>query len=240
MSLAWLEHDRHSPFPPIEDALEDGLLAVGGDLSTQRLLNAYRHGIFPWFNENDPILWWAPDPRMVLFTEQVKISKSLRKTLKKSAMSVTIDKAFNQVMHSCAVPRQYQTDITDSGTWIHPSMIEAYTQLHQQGNAHSVEVWHDDQLVGGLYGIAIGRIFFGESMFSIMRDSSKIALVALCQQLQRWQFPLIDCQIYSEHLASMGARNIKRTEFVTYLDTYCEQPLAATSWQLDDDLPLIL
>lgn len=240
MPLVWLAHDQHSPFPPIENALDDGLLAVGGDLSTQRLLNAYRHGIFPWFNENDPILWWAPDPRMVLFTDEVKISKSLRKTLKKSAMTVTMDTAFNQVMQSCAVPRHYQTELTDSGTWIHPNMIEAYTQLHQQGCAHSVEVWHNGQLVGGLYGISIGQIFFGESMFSIMRDSSKIALVALCQQLQRWQFPLIDCQIYSEHLASMGARNITRKNFISYLDTYCQQSLTSTSWQLDDDLPLAL
>jgi len=240
MPIVWLEQGPDSPFPPIDQALDDGLLAIGGDLSSERLENAYRQGIFPWFNEHDPILWWSPNPRMVLIPQEVKVSQSLRKTLRKKTMEVTMDKAFNQVMHACAAPRAKQPDQSDSGTWIHPNMIEAYTQLHHQGRAHSVEVWQDGQLVGGLYGIAIGRIFFGESMFTTVRDSSKIALVTLCQQLQRWQFPLIDCQIYSDHLASLGARNIKRADFVSYLEDYCEQEAVSSPWQLDKDLPLIL
>lgn len=240
MSITWMKQEPTSSFPPVDHAFEDGLLAAGGDLSTERLLDAYRHGIFPWFNEDDPILWWSPDPRLVLFPNEVKISKSLNKVLKNSDMTVTTDRAFNQVMHSCAAPRANKVAQQENGTWIHQNMIEAYTELHKQGYAHSVEVWHDNQLVGGLYGIAIGEVFFGESMFSQMRDSSKIALVALCQQLQRWQFSLIDCQIYSDHLARLGAKNITRSEFVSYLDRYCDIVSSPQPWQLDDDLPIAL
>ena len=232
MTIDWLEKDPNSPFPPLEYAYEDGLLAAGGDLSSQRLLNAYRQGIFPWFSEADPILWWSPDPRMVLFPQEIKISKSLRKTLKKSGFTISLDRAFSDVMQSCSAPRSDDND----GTWIHPSMIEAYTSLHQQGAAHSVEVWQDNKLVGGLYGVAIGHIFFGESMFSKVRDSSKVALVALCRQLQQWQFKLIDCQVYSEHLASLGARNISRSEFVSILNAHCDTKTPHTRWQLEQGL----
>lgn len=233
MPLTWLAAPSNSPFPPLEQALDDGLLAVGGDLSFQRLLNAYRNGIFPWFNEHDPILWWAPDPRMVLFTDQIKVSKSLQKTINKKRLSITMDTAFTDVMAACAAPRKNTHGEIESGTWIHPDMIEAYSILHQQGIAHSIECWQDDVLVGGLYGIAIGHIFFGESMFSTLRDSSKIALVTLCQQLKDWGFPLIDCQIHSNHLASMGAIEIKRKQFIAYLDEYCPQTMLNTHWQLD-------
>lgn len=239
MSLTWLPASVDSKFPPIDHAFEDGLLAAGGDLSASRLIDAYQQGIFPWFNRNDPILWWSPDPRMVLFTDQIKVSRSLKKTLRTTAIKVTMDRAFADVISSCAAPRPNQGDNTDDITWIHPDMIDAYTQLHQQGIAHSVECWHEGQLIGGLYGIAIGQVFFGESMFSIMANSSKIALVALCQQLQRWGFPLIDCQIYSEHLASMGAREIVRKDFIGYLDNYCPSVMSDGLWQCDLDLPVI-
>lgn len=216
----------HHRFPPVSTALPDGLLASGGDLSPERLLSAYRQGIFPWFNDDSPILWWSPDPRMVLIPEQITISKSLKRTLKKQPYTVTFDHAFTAVMTACAQPRN-----DEPGTWIHPDMIAAYTALHQQGYAHSVECWADGRLVGGLYGVAIGRIFFGESMFSIARDSSKIALVTLCQQLQNWEVPLIDCQLYSAHLASMGAIEIEREEFITVLNQFCPINPVATSWQ---------
>ena len=236
MPLTWLAASPNSPFPSLDQSLDDGLLAVGGDLSSQRLLNAYRNGIFPWFNEHDPILWWAPDPRMVLFTDQIKRSKSLKKTLRNTELSITMDRAFAEVMAACSAPRKNANGDTESGTWIHPEMIEAYTDLHQQGIAHSIECWQNGELVGGLYGIAIGHVFFGESMFSTVRDSSKIALVTLCRQLERWGFPLIDCQIYSEHLASMGAIEIDRKQFVSYLDRFCPQSQLNTHWLLDSNL----
>ncbi len=224
-------------FPPIESALGDGLLAIGGDLSVSRLVNAYRQGIFPWFSENQPILWWSPDPRMVLFTEQIKISRSLKKTLRTTDITVTIDHAFADVMKACAALRQSAQDSAENDTWIHRDMLEAYIRLHQQNIAHSVECWQQEQLVGGLYGVAVGQVFFGESMFSKMKDSSKIALVTLCQQLHRWQVPIIDCQIYSNHLASMGATEIARRDFVAFIN-----PNPAIDkfqqWQLDADLPL--
>lgn len=229
-------------FPSVSEAFEDGLLAAGGDLSTTRLLNAYRHGIFPWFNKEDPILWWSPDPRLVLWTDQIKLSKSLKKTIRTTLMTVTFDKAFNQVINACSLPR-LEGDDPETSTWIHPDMITAYNELHQQGHAHSVECWLDGKLVGGLYGIAIGTAFFGESMFSTVTDSSKLALVALCQQFQRWGLPLIDCQVYSEHLASLGAEEIPRSDFIEQLDKLCPQSLkkgVADLWQLDPDLPSIL
>jgi leucyl/phenylalanyl-tRNA--protein transferase len=229
MSLPWLSQ-TDTQFPPVSQALSDGLLAAGGDLSPERLLSAYRQGIFPWFNADSPILWWSPDPRMVLIPEQVKLSKSLKRTLKKQPYTVTFDQAFSAVMLACAQPRDDPQE-GESGTWIHPDMIHAYTQLHQQGHAHSVECWDDGRLVGGLYGVAIGRVFFGESMFSIARDSSKIALVTLCQQLQHWGIPLIDCQLYSEHLASMGATEIDRQDFIDTLNQFCPLAPIEASWQ---------
>ena len=238
MSLTWLAASVESCFPAVENARADGLLAAGGDLSSQRLVDAYQQGIFPWFNQHDPILWWSPDPRMVLFTDDIKISRSLKKTLRDTSITVTADTAFVEVITACSVPRESPTNDPENSTWIHPDMISAYTDLHQQGFAHSIECWHNGQLVGGLYGIAIGQIFFGESMFSIMRDSSKIALVTLCQQLHRWGYPIIDCQIHSNHLASMGAKEISRNDFIGYLNKYCIINSSNSLWQLDPEQPL--
>ncbi|NOQ80894.1 MAG: leucyl/phenylalanyl-tRNA--protein transferase [Methylophaga sp.] len=238
MTIPWLALSNDNQFPPLEHALDDGLLAAGGDLSANRILNAYRHGIFPWFNEDDPILWWSPDPRMVLFTDKIKLSKSLKKTLRTSKLTITLDHAFKRVMIACSQPRSGLNTDPNNTTWIHPDMVDAYVKLHHQGNAHSVECWQGDELVGGLYGVAIGQMFFGESMFSSVRDSSKIALVALCQQLDRWGFPLIDCQVYSEHLASLGAEEIDRNEFISYIDKLCLQRTPAQHWHLDSDLPI--
>jgi leucyl/phenylalanyl-tRNA---protein transferase len=240
MSITWLETSSHNSFPPVEQAFDDGLLAAGGDLSTKRLLSAYRHGIFPWFNKNDPILWWSPDPRMVLFTDHTKISKSLKKTLRNTDIHISMDRAFDQVMLACSAPRSNQPLDPENSSWIHPQMIAAYTSLHQQGFAHSVECWQDNKLIGGLYGVAIGHAFFGESMFSMVRDSSKIALIALCQQLSRWGYPLIDCQVHSDHLASLGAKEISRHDFIKQLNHLCPQAQELTNWQLDKDLSNIL
>ncbi|MDC9725150.1 MAG: leucyl/phenylalanyl-tRNA--protein transferase [Gammaproteobacteria bacterium] len=237
MSLPWLSLSNDTQFPPVEDAFDDGLVAAGGDLSPQRLLNAYRQGLFPWFNENDPILWWSPNPRMVLFTDKIKLSRSLKKTLRTTTLTISLDRKFKQVMTACALPRTDVKDDPNNGTWIHPEMIDAYLKLHQQGSAHSVECWQDDKLVGGLYGVAIGKMFFGESMFSSVRDSSKIALVALCQQLHRRGFALIDCQVYSEHLASLGAEEIDREDFISYINELTQQESPNKQWQLDVDLP---
>ena len=237
MSITWLAATTHSRVPPVEQATEHGLLAAGGDLSAQRLLDAYQHGIFPWFNKNDPILWWCPDPRMVLFTDEVRISKSLNKTLRKKNFTVTFDQAFEEVMQACSAPRANQPTDPDNRTWIHDDMIEAYKELHRLGYAHSVECWQQNKLVGGLYGVAIGKAFFGESMFSFVTDSSKVALVTLCQQLHRWGVPLIDCQIYSDHLSSMGAAEIPRALFIEHLQLLCKDTvLPAAPWQIDNDL----
>lgn len=222
-----------TPFPPVERALHEpnGLLAVGGDLSPARLLDAYRHGIFPWFNEEDPILWWSPDPRMVLFPQEFKITRSLRKTLSKRNFEVRTDSAFEEVMRACAAPRNGQP-----GTWIHEEMIASYTALHRRGYAHSVETWMKGELAGGLYGIAIGRIFYGESMFSRRTDASKIALAHLCAQLSRWNFGMIDCQMNTPHLASLGAREIPRAEFVRRLQELIHYTNRDSPWEFDHDL----
>lgn len=219
-----------SSFPPLENALSEpnGLLAAGGDLSPQRLLEAYRKGIFPWFNEGEPILWWSPDPRMVLFPNELKISRSLRKTLKKDHYQIRTDRNFSQVMHACASPRKGQ-----AGTWIHPEMIAAYTALHEMGLAHSVEIWMDGVLAGGLYGVTLGKVFFGESMFSRVPDASKIAFVYLVKQLQCWEFGLIDCQVKTGHLASLGAREISRKEFSQKLDTLIIELTPGSKWNFD-------
>lgn len=213
------------PFPELEQALTepDGLLAIGGCLSAQRLVNAYRKGIFPWYNPGEPILWWSPDPRLVLFPEQVKISHSLHKTLKKQLFEIHYDLAFEKVMQACAAPRSEQ-----SGTWINQSMLNAYQDLHRLGIAHSIEAWQNGELVGGLYGLAIGQVFFGESMFHRRTDASKVAFIALTKQLHRWGFKLIDCQISSPHLISLGAETISRKQFASLLNQFCYQPDA---WQ---------
>jgi len=224
-----LLHDD-TPFPPAEQALRspNGLLAAGGSLAPERLLDAYRHGIFPWFNPGDPILWWSPDPRMVLFPEEFKISRSLRKTLRSKIFEVRTDTAFEQVMRACAAPRDAR-----GGTWITEGMIAAYVCLHRMGVAHSVETWRDNELVGGLYGISIGRMFYGESMFSRSKDASKVALAHLAAQLQRWGYGMIDCQMHTSHLASLGAREIPRKEFIRHLQELTCYPDFATRWQFD-------
>jgi leucyl/phenylalanyl-tRNA--protein transferase len=226
-----LLHDD-TPFPPPEQALRtpNGLLAAGGNLTPARLLDAYRHGIFPWFNADDPILWWSPDPRMVLFPEEFKISHSLRKTLRNQVYEVRTDTAFEHVMRACAAPRNKQ-----AGTWIHEDMIAAYTTLHRMGHAHSVETWKDGKLAGGLYGIAIGRMFYGESMFSGHRDASKVALAHLAAQLRRWNFGMIDCQMNTPYLASLGAHEISRAEFVQRLQELIHYPDISPKWQFDNE-----
>ncbi len=239
MAITWLPNKHKTYFPPLEHALSDGLLAAGGDLSVERLLAAYEQGIFPWFNKNNPILWWSPDPRMVLQTNKIAISKSLRKTIRKNTFSVTFDKAFSEVMTSCSLPRPNQDLPAENCSWIHPEMIKAYNTLHELGYAHSVECWQEDQLVGGLYGVAIGKVFFGESMFSRATDSSKVALAALCQQLSRWGIPLIDCQVHSDHLARLGAKEIPRSEFVEHLQQLTKQAPQALPWAFDPDIPTV-
>ncbi|MDT8363672.1 MAG: leucyl/phenylalanyl-tRNA--protein transferase [Nitrosomonas sp.] len=220
----------YSTFPPLKQALREpnGLLAAGGDLSIQRLLAAYKRGVFPWFSAGEPILWWSPDPRMVLFPADIRISRSLHKTLKHNRYTVRVDSAFSAVMQACAAPRHGQ-----DGTWIHPEMITAYENLHQQGLCHSVEIWQDNELVGGLYGVALGRIFFGESMFSRVSDASKIALVYLARQLEKWDFGLIDCQMQTAHLASMGAMEIPRQEFANLLTAWVDLPTRQGQWNFD-------
>ena len=228
--IPWLTDN--APFPPVERALRspNGLLAAGGELTTMRLLEAYRHGIFPWFNPGEPTLWWSPDPRMVLFPGEFRISRSLAKILRKGVHSVRIDTAFEQVMRACAAPREGRY-----GTWIVEDMITAYCALHKMGSAHSVEVWMENKLVGGVYGVSIGRMFFGESMFSRVSNASKIALAHLARQLERWQFGMIDCQMKTPHLASLGAREISRREFIARLQelVHCA-PMS--NWQFDKDL----
>lgn len=229
--IPWLEPG--DPFPPVETALRDpnGLLAAGGDLSTERLLQAYEQGIFPWFGDDDPVLWWTPDPRMVLFTNELHVSRSLRKTVRSRRFRVTADTAFADVMAACAEPRAGQ-----DGTWITPAVLDAYTTLARLGYAHSIEVWEGDALVGGLYGVALGRIFFGESMFSRRSDASKVGLVHLVRQLRRWGVPLVDCQMSTGHLASLGARNVSRGEFGAVLSRHVHTPSPPSPWRLDDDL----
>lgn len=228
----WLNH-KPIGFPPTHLAMSDpnGLLAIGGDLTTEWLLEAYKKGIFPWFNEDDPILWWTPNPRSVLFTDMLKVHKSLQKTIRKGRFQVTLDQAFVDVMKQCAeVPRAEQ-----DGTWITQQMLEAYTNLHQSGHAHSVEVWQEKQLVGGLYGVSIGKVFFGESMFSKATDASKVALVALCDQLRHWGFRIIDTQIETAHLKSLGAKLISREQFEKLIEEDIPKPAPPHPWSLASD-----
>ncbi len=222
--------DPHAPFPPAEAALRepDGLLAIGGDLHPQRLLRAYRAGIFPWYGEGQPILWWSPDPRAVLFPERVHVSRSVRRRLRRGRFRVTADRDFAAVIEACAtVPRRGQ-----DGTWITPEMAAAYRRLHALGHAHSVEVWDEGgALAGGLYGVAIGRVFFGESMFSRRSDASKVALVALCRALSSWGYGLVDCQVASPHLMRMGAELLPRRRFLDLLERLCPQAPAPGAWR---------
>jgi leucyl/phenylalanyl-tRNA--protein transferase len=222
--------DTSLAFPDVSQALTepDGLLAVGGDLTPARIVSAYRRGIFPWYSDNQPILWWSPDPRTVLYPHKLKISRSLLKTLRKETFTVTMDEAFRQVVAACAEPRP-----GSSGTWITAEMADAYLRLYQQGVAHSVESWSAGRLVGGLYGVALGSVFFGESMFSRATDASKVAFAHLVRQLRAWEFALIDCQVYSAHLASLGAETVARDEFVRQLRQLCVRPGRPGRWSLD-------
>lgn len=222
-----------TPFPPVERALRapDGLLAAGGSLAPHRLLEAYRRGIFPWFNEGDPVLWWSPDPRTVLFPGEFKISRSLRKSLRREIFEIRTDTAFERVMRACAAPRKGQ-----AGTWVGEDMIAAYVSLHRMGVAHSVEAWSEGDLVGGLYGVGIGRMFYGESMFSRKNDASKVALAHLAAQLQRWNIGMIDCQMHTPHLASLGARQLPRAEFIERLRELVQSPDIPCRWQFDTQL----
>ena len=223
-------------FPPVETALADpnGLLAMGGDLSLARLLDAYRHGIFPWFNPGEPILWWSPDPRMVLVPGEVRVTRSLAKRMRNAGFEVRADTAFAEVMRACAAPRE-----DAPGTWISPAMIAAYTRLFEAGYAHSVETWRDGVLVGGLYGVEIGRMFYGESMFTRVRDASKIAMVHLVRRLARDGCGMIDCQMHTAHLASLGASAIARSEFslrLRELVDYAAKPGKWAPQETDDDV----
>ena len=217
--LTWLQRDSLT-FPPLDKALRqpNGLLAAGGDLTAERLVQAYRHGCFPWYQDGQPILWWSPDPRTVLFPEELHLSRSLRKCLNQGRFQVTFDRDFAAVIQACAAPRSYA-----DGTWITDSMQAAYLQLHERGIAHSVEVCCDGELVGGLYGLAMGQLFFGESMFSRADNASKVGFATLVEHLRRWGFVLIDCQMPTEHLHSFGARAIPRADFAQYLTRHLDQ-----------------
>jgi leucyl/phenylalanyl-tRNA--protein transferase len=218
-------------FPDVSLALAEpaGLLAIGGSLAPDCLLRAYRRGIFPWFEDGQPILWWSPDPRLVLFPERLRVSRSLRKTLRNGGFQVSFDRGFSAVIRACGEPRA-----PGAGTWITTEMIDAYERLHRLGHAHSVEVWHEGKLVGGLYGVAIGRVFFGESMFHRRTDASKVAFVALVRQLSAAGFEMIDCQMETAHLRSLGAETLPRAEFVERLAA-CDQPVHALTAR--DPLP---
>ncbi|PMR75457.1 leucyl/phenylalanyl-tRNA--protein transferase [Billgrantia endophytica] len=238
--LPWLP-EQPVTFPPVSQALRDpdGLLAAGGDLTPDWLLAAYRRGIFPWYSDGQPILWWSPNPRMVLFLDELRISRSLAKRLRNGAFQVTYNRAFDAVVEACAAPREGQP-----GTWITHEMHRAYSALHDLGYARSVEVWREDRLVGGLYGVAMGPVFFGESMFSRERDASKVALVHLGRAMQASNGHLIDCQMHTRHLANLGARDIARSEFIGYLEKDLTTPSSPggiyplPDWPLPNDASL--
>jgi leucyl/phenylalanyl-tRNA---protein transferase len=232
--LHWLDpRNPRQPFPAPQLAMRDpnGLLAIGGDLSVARLVNAYAQGIFPWYNPDEPILWWCPDPRAVLVPAQFHVSRSLARHLRKRDFAVSLDRAFGAVLEACSAPRA-----RGRGTWLGTEMKQAYLALHQRGHAHSVEVWRDRELVGGLYGVGLGRVFYGESMFSLIDDGSKIAMHYLCRQLAAWDFALMDCQIASAHLATLGATELPRERFLAVL----RDAVALSSparWQFEIDVP---
>ncbi|WP_457676989.1 leucyl/phenylalanyl-tRNA--protein transferase [Thiolapillus sp.] len=207
------------PDPELAETDPDGLLAVGGDLSPERVIQAYRQGIFPWYDESQPILWWSPDPRMVLYPEELHVSRSLRKLLRRKHFFITFDRAFDKVIRSCAAPRR-----KENTTWLTPEMIRTWEMLHEQGIAHSVETWLDDRLVGGLYGNVLGGVFFGESMFARESNASKVAFACLVRSLQEAGYGLVDCQVYTAHLASLGARLIPRKRFLNQLAELLDCP----------------
>ena len=233
--LRWIDpEDPPEAFPDVSRALSDpdGLLAVGGDLSAARLLYAYRHGIFPWYHGEQPILWWSPDPRAVLFPREVHVSRSLRRRMTAGSYRLSFDTTFVEVMSACSGPRANQPE---GGTWITPAMQAAYVELHRLGHAHSVEIWMDGELAGGLYGIALGGVFFGESMFSRRTDASKLALVHLARQLDARCYALIDCQVHSDHLQRMGSVCIPRADFLSLLEEHCSGPKQAAPWHAADN-----
>ncbi len=226
--ICWISPaDSPEWFPDVDQALRepDGLLAIGGDLSPARVIAAYRQGIFPWYDEDQPILWWSPDPRAVIFPDELRISRSLRKTIRQNRFDVTFDRDFESVIRRCAAERP-----DSEGTWITSDMHSAYVALHELGYGHSVEAWNSDGLVGGVYGLAIGRVFFGESMFSHARDASKVALAALIKRLKEHDYVLLDCQVESDHLTSLGSRAIPRSEFIALLEDACGQQEDPGQW----------
>lgn len=221
-------------FPPANLARSDGLLCIGGDLSTKRLLLAYKNGIFPWFSDEEPILWWSPNPRLILFPNQIHISKSLKKTIRKQRFTIKVNTAFEQTIMSCSKPRQEN----QAGTWLVEEMISAYIRLHEKGHAHSIEAWEGSSLVGGLYGICIGGSFFGESMFSHKADASKLSLVALARYLYSKNFDLIDCQVTTDHLLSMGATQIQRDLFLKIIGQSVKRKDMIVNWDSGKELSL--
>jgi len=232
--IHWLSNDPDdTTFPPTTAALPEpnGLLAAGGRLTPGRLLAAYRRGIFPWYEKGQPILWWTPDPRAVLVPEEMRITRSLAKTLRNGGFRVSADQAFPSVVEGCAAPR------ADAGTWITDEMAQAYRRLHDLGHAHSIETWHQGSLAGGLYGVAIGRVFFGESMFSRKRDASKVALVHLVTRLREMGYGLIDCQLPTSHLASMGAHLVPRARFESMLEGLCSREPVGATWAKEPSPP---
>ena len=227
MPVYQLSEDLGFPSPHL--ASKEGLLAVGGDLTRARLLLAYSQGIFPWYSENEPILWWSPDPRLVLYPDELKISRSLSRVIKKGAYTVTVDCAFEQVINECARVRLENQE----GTWIVDEMAQAYCELHESGFAHSAEAWEGDHLVGGLYGVSLGRCFFGESMFTRLSNASKVAFVSLVQHLRSLNFALIDCQVTTGHLTRFGAREIPRARYLEELEEGLRVPTLKGKWALD-------
>ena len=228
LTIAFLGPEPDAPFPPVSQALRepDGLLAMGGDLSTQRLLNAYRNGIFPWSSEGEPLLWWSPDPRAIFMTDGICLSSKFRRQLQKSHWTVRADTAFEQVIDACASsPRPGQ-----SGTWITREMRDAYVELHRLGHGHSIEVYNDAHLIGGVYGVAIGRMFFGESMFSAESGASKLGLAALAQRLHAWGWPWIDAQVGNAHTASLGCIEIPRSDFCERVAHLTREPGSMGTW----------
>jgi len=221
--------DHDIAFPPVELASRSGILAVGGDLSPQRILAAYREGIFPWYSQDEPIIWWSPDPRFVLFPDELHIAKTMKPLLKRGDFRITFDRAFDAVIAACGAPRR-----KERGTWITDEMREAYGALHRMGYAHSVEAWHEDQLAGGLYGVSLGRCFFGESMFATRNNASKAAFITLVKRLKELHFSLIDCQVYTAHLKSLGARHIPRPDFMSLLQGALRSDTLQGNW---NDMP---
>jgi leucyl/phenylalanyl-tRNA---protein transferase len=212
-------------FPPAKYSDEKGIVAIGGDLSPERLLNAYRQGIFPWYSEGEPILWWSPDPRFVLFPDDIRISKSMRQVINRETFEISYDRAFSDVIMGCRKPRNSQ-----DGTWITDEMIEGYTGLHERGYAHSVEAWHEGKLAGGLYGISLGRCFFGESMYADVSNASKAAFITLTKKLSGLGFTIIDCQVYTEHLKNLGAKSIPRKRFLNIIEEDLKYDTLRGNW----------